>query len=178
MYCTRLVGNGGRKKSPSRHHRTTLSDYIFATKACIDNRNKSVKQQCLPHMYSQYGELRTTSDWDLLASLRHPCKFQQVSRLGSITARHSSSGRQPNFAVLNRGRHLYSAGRPSRWVLAHISSVLSVHCTARGLRASFLYRCPASCSSSLRQHGLLVFQPNALPVTQPTVSNTERSSKY
>jgi len=30
------------------------------------------------------------------------------------------SGRQPNFAALNRGRHLYSAGRPSRWALAHI----------------------------------------------------------
>jgi len=27
---------------------------------------------------------------------------------------------QPNFAALNRGRHLYSAGRPSRWALAHI----------------------------------------------------------
>jgi len=32
----------------------------------------------------------------------------------------SSSGRQPNFATLNRGRHLCSAGRPSRWALAHI----------------------------------------------------------
>ena len=50
----------------------------------------------------------------------HPCKFQLVSRLGSVTARHSSIGRQPNFAVLNRRRHLYSAGRPSRWALAHI----------------------------------------------------------
>jgi len=37
-----------------------------------------------------------------------------------MTARHSGSGRQPNFAALNRGRHLYSAGRPSRWALAHI----------------------------------------------------------
>jgi len=27
-------------------------------------------------------------------------------------------------AALNRGRHLYSAGRPSRWALAHISSLL------------------------------------------------------
>ena len=26
------------------------------------------------------------------------------------------------IATLNRGRHLYSAGRPSRWALAHISS--------------------------------------------------------
>jgi len=58
--------------------------------------------------------------WDLLASLGHPSKFQRISRLGSVTARHSSSGRQPNSAAFNRGRHLYSAGRPSRWVLAHI----------------------------------------------------------
>ena len=29
---------------------------------------------------------------------------------------------QPNFATLNRGRHLHSEGRPSRWALAHISS--------------------------------------------------------
>ena len=53
--------------------------------------------------------------------MRHPCKFQRVSRFGMqryCTA--SSSGRQPNFAALNRGRHLCSAGRPSGWALAHI----------------------------------------------------------
>jgi len=44
----------------------------------------------------------------------------ELSYISSITARHLSSGRQPNFAVLSRGRHLYSAGRPSRWALAHI----------------------------------------------------------
>jgi len=33
------------KKSPSAHHRTTLSGYVFATKARIDNRKKLVKQQ-------------------------------------------------------------------------------------------------------------------------------------
>jgi len=53
-------------------------------------------------------------------SLGHPCKFQQLSHLGRVTAWYSSSGRQPNFAALNRGCHLYSAGRPSRWALAHI----------------------------------------------------------
>ena len=37
-----------------------------------------------------------------------------------------SSGRQPNFAALNRGRHLCSAGRPSRWALAHILVISSV----------------------------------------------------
>jgi len=49
------------KKSPSGHHRTTLSGYIFATKARIDNRKKFVKQQYVPHMTSQYGERRPTS---------------------------------------------------------------------------------------------------------------------
>ena len=49
-----------------------------------------------------------------------PLQISTVSRLGSVTARHSSSARQPNFAALNRGRHLYSAGRPSRLALAHI----------------------------------------------------------
>jgi len=43
-----------------------------------------------------------------------------VSRIGNVTARHLSSGRQPNSAALNRGRHLCSAGRPSRLALAHI----------------------------------------------------------
>jgi len=33
---------------------------------------------------------------------------------------HDIYGRQPNFAALNRGRHLCLAGRPSRWALAHI----------------------------------------------------------
>jgi len=32
----------------------------------------------------------------------------------------SSSGRQPNFAALNRGHHLCSAWRQSGWALAHI----------------------------------------------------------
>ena len=55
-----------------------------------------------------------------IGSLGQPSKFQRVSRLGSVTARHCSSGRQQHFAALNRGRNLYSAGRPSRWALAHI----------------------------------------------------------
>jgi len=49
------------------------------------------------------------------------------SYIGSITARHSSSGRQPNFTALSTGRHLYSAGQLSRWALAHIL-VLSASC--------------------------------------------------
>jgi len=42
--CTRLAENTGRKarqKSPSGHHRTTLSGYIVATKTRIDNRKRN-----------------------------------------------------------------------------------------------------------------------------------------
>ena len=51
------------------------------------------------------------------------------SYIGSVTARHSSSGRQPNFAEwykewilrnFRTRRHLYSAGQPSRLASAHI----------------------------------------------------------
>ena len=55
-----------------------------------------------------------------MASLGHPFQLQRLSRPGSVTAWHSRSGHQPNFAALNTGRHLYSAGRPSRWALAHV----------------------------------------------------------
>jgi len=115
------------KNSPSERHRTTLSGYILATKALIDNQKKTVKQRYLSHMFPQCGVLRPTSEWDRSDSLGHPSQFQRVSRLGSVTARHCSSGRQPNFAVLNRGRHVYSTGRPSRWALAHILVDICVH---------------------------------------------------
>ena len=51
-------------------------------------------------------------------SLRPPSLA--LSYIGSVTARHSTSAREPNFAALSTRSHLYSAGRPSRWALAHI----------------------------------------------------------
>ena len=122
--CTRLAKNTGRKKSPKIRHLDTITQLCPAMSSQLRNVSrmgkKLVKQQKLPHMSSQYGELRPTNGLDLLSSLGHPSKFQRVSRLGSVTARHSSSGRQSNVAALNRGHHLYSAGRPSRWASAHI----------------------------------------------------------
>ena len=83
-----------RQKSPSGHHRTTLSGYLFATRACVDNRKKTVKQQYLPHMLLQCGELRPTNSWDLFGSWGHPSKFQRVSRLAFVTAATSLTGGQ------------------------------------------------------------------------------------
>jgi len=72
------------KKSPSGRHCTTLSGYIFATKAHIDNQKKLLNSSVSPHMSSQYGELWPTSGWDLLASLGHPCKFQRFHILTAL----------------------------------------------------------------------------------------------
>ena len=71
---------------------------------------KLVKQQYLLHMSLQYGELRRTSGWDRFVSLGHPCKFQRVSHLGSVTAQHSSIGHQPNFRWTESGTHVRQGG--------------------------------------------------------------------
>jgi len=61
-----LAANRGCKKIvknlPSGHHSTTLSVYIFATKARVNNQKKIVKQQYLltcPHNMANFGRLGT-----------------------------------------------------------------------------------------------------------------------
>jgi len=64
MCYTLLAGKTGRKnhakKSPSGHHRTTLPGCIFASKACIDNRNNllnsNISSTC-PHNMANVGPL-------------------------------------------------------------------------------------------------------------------------
>jgi len=137
MCCTQLAGNAGpqNRQKIAIWAPLNLSGYIFATKARIDNRKKLSKQQYLPHVLTIYfGQLAAE-----IVSLvwGTPANYNRfVSRLGSVTARHSSSGRQRNFAALNRGRHLYSAGRPSRWALAHILMSYAVVWSSRGRATS------------------------------------------
>ena len=112
MCCMRLAGNTGRKNDAKNCHLRTIAQLCRAKSSQLRHVStigkKLVKQQYLPHVSLQYGELRHTSGWDRFVTFGHPSKFQRVSRLGT--------------AVLNRGRYLYSTGRPSRWALAHISS--------------------------------------------------------
>jgi len=51
------------------------------------------------------------------------------SYIGSVTARHSSNVRQPNFAAFSKGHHLYSTGRQPRWASARILAVFSFFIT-------------------------------------------------
>jgi len=94
MCCAWLAGNAGPKNSPEIHHLGIIAQLCWISSQLRhvgyrQSEKKLVKQQYVPHTSSQYGELRPTSGWDPLASLRHLCKFQRVSRLGSVTAWHS-----------------------------------------------------------------------------------------
>jgi len=61
MCCMWLTVNTGRKKSPSGHHPTTLSGYIFTTEACIDSRKKNLLSSNIsctcPHSMVNFGLL-------------------------------------------------------------------------------------------------------------------------
>ena len=124
MCCTGLAANTGRKKVAKNRHLGTIIQLCRAISSQLRHVSTIGKNLLSSNISStcprDMVNLRPTSGWDRFVSLGHPCKFQRVWRLGSVTGRHSSSGRQPNFALLNRGRHLYSAGRPLRWALAHI----------------------------------------------------------
>jgi len=77
-----------RKNSPSGHHRTTLSGYIFATKAYIDNRKKPLKQSDMssicPHNMVNFGLLTAEICWRVWGT---PANFNGFRVLGA-TARH------------------------------------------------------------------------------------------
>jgi len=112
--CRRLAENTGCKKPPKIRHLGTIAQLCWAISSQqrhVSTIGEKLVKQHLLHMSLQYGELRPTSGWDPLASFGHLNKFQRVSRVGSVTARHSSTERQPNFVALNSGHHLYSAGR-------------------------------------------------------------------
>jgi len=112
-----------RQKSPSGHHPTTLSGYIFATKACVDNLKKNflssnISSTC-PHNMVNFGPLvaeivsLVSIVWGTPGNFNGFCVLAELLH-GTLVVGVSQT------AALNRGRHLYSAGRPSRWALAHI----------------------------------------------------------
>jgi len=107
------------KKSPFAHHRTTLSGYIFATKARIDNRKNLLSRNISSrhhHNMVNVGLLAAEIDPVVWGT---PAIFNGFRVLAALL--HGSHVvRQPHFAASNRGRHLCSAGRPSGWALTHI----------------------------------------------------------
>ena len=65
MCCTGLAANTGRKKVAKNRHLGTVAQRCLAISLQLRHvstiRKKLVKQQYLPYLSPQYGELRPTS---------------------------------------------------------------------------------------------------------------------
>jgi len=107
------------KYSLSGHDRTTLSGYIFTTKARINKWTKKLLNSntspICPHNMVNFGPLVAE-----IGSLvwGTPANFNGFRVLTALL--HGTLVVGASQTALNRGHHLYSAWRPSRWALAHI----------------------------------------------------------
>jgi len=79
----------------------------------VSTIGQKLKQQYLPHMVVNVGPLAAEI---VLLVWGTQANFNGFRVLAALL--HSQT------VVLNRGRQLYSAGRPSHWALAHISSCI------------------------------------------------------
>jgi len=102
MCCTQLAENTRRKKSPSQHHRTTLSSYISATKACIDNRKQEGQHPLTGQraanfrlLANQWAKRRLVTQW------RHGCR---AIRRSVCNAGASNGGRSLCVQVSRKSR--------------------------------------------------------------------------
>ena len=120
MFCTRFAANAGPKKSPVIRNLGAIAQICRAISSQLRHVStigkKLVKQQYLPYMSPQYGELKgplaaeivslvwgTPGNFDgfrVLAALRH-------ANYSSMTARPSSSGRLPNCGVEQRAPPIF-----------------------------------------------------------------------
>jgi len=81
----RFAGNTGRKKSPSARHHTTLSGYIFTSKAHIDNQKKNLLNSntfstCCDNM-ANFGPLAAEIDWRVWGT---PANFNRFRVLAAL----------------------------------------------------------------------------------------------
>jgi len=82
--------------------------------------NTDTSSTC-PHKMVYFGLLTAEIRWRVWGI---PANFNGFRILAALLHGTLVVGvSQTFFVTLNRGRHLYSAGRPSRWALAHISSL-------------------------------------------------------
>jgi len=99
------------KNSPSWHHRTTFRAMSSQQRhmLTVDKNllNSNIPRTCPQNMVN-FGLLAAEICWQVWGTTANFKGFLVLAALLYGT----SSGRQPNFAALNRCRHLYSAGRP------------------------------------------------------------------
>ena len=122
MCCMRLAGNTGRK---NRHFgtiaqlcRAISSEQRHVSTIGKNLLNDNTSSTCHDHNMVKFGLLMTEICWRVWGTPANFDRFRVLAALlhGTLVVGVSET------AALNRGRHLYSARRPSRWALAHISS--------------------------------------------------------
>jgi len=103
-----------------RTQKIAKSRHLGATKARIDNRKKNLlssnTSSTCPDNMVNFGPLAAEIDPVVWVTTVNFNGFRVLVALlhGTLVLGVNQT------AALNRGRHLYSAGRPSRWALAHI----------------------------------------------------------
>jgi len=125
MCCTRLAANtGGKNDAKNRHLRTmvqlcqAISSQLRHVSTIGKNLLSTNISPTCPYNMVNLGPLTAEIGPVVWATPANFNRFRVRAALlhGTLLVGVSQ------IAALNRGRHLYSAGRPSRWSLAHISS--------------------------------------------------------
>ena len=134
-----LAENTGRKKVAKNRHLGTIAQLCRAISSQLRHVSTIGRKTLSSNMFSicphnmvNFGPLAAEIGLPVWGT---PANFNGFRVLAALM--HGSQvEREPNFVVLNRGRHLCSAGRPSGWALAHISSFYQLYVS------SFLRRDP------------------------------------
>jgi len=122
--CARFAGSAGPKKSPKSRHLDTIAQICRAISSQLRHVSTIAKNllsssisSTRPHNMVNFGPVAAEIGPIVWGT---PINFNGFRVLAALL-----HGTQSDFAALDRGRYLYSAGRSSRWALAHISSLLS-----------------------------------------------------
>jgi len=118
MCCTWLSGNTGRKNDAKNRQLRTIAQLCRAISLQL-RHTSTIGKNLLSSNISPTCTYNMVNFGPLAAEIISlvwgtPANFNGFRVLAALL--HSQT------TALNRGRHLYSAGRPSRWALAHISS--------------------------------------------------------
>ena len=106
MCCMRLAENTGRKNDTRTRHLGTIAQLCRAislqlrhvSTVWINLLNSNISARC-PYKMVNFGPLAAEIG---LVVWGTPANFNGFSRLGSITAQHSSIGHQPNWGIEQR----------------------------------------------------------------------------
>jgi len=130
MPCTRLAANAGPKKVAKNRYLGTIPQLCPAISSQLRHLS-TIGKNLLSSNISPTCPHNTVNFGPLAAEMGTPGNFNGFRVLAALLHGTLVVGISQT-AALNRGRHLYSPGRPSRWALAHISSYSKIsYCSLR-----------------------------------------------